>query len=148
MGEPENTPRAGRRFVTATAVTLVGVLALSAGLAALSLLTASGITQVGPTSYHTEFANPTWWYTGFLLAVPLFVASMRYPRFAVAFVVAALIPQVILPAVVVDRYASSRWGDGLEYFGYLIPILMVPFFAGVATFGALLGRSRRRPPTW
>lgn len=144
----ESTPPAGRRPATGAVVTLVGVVALSAGLVALSLLTASGITQVGPTSYHTEFANESWWMAGFLLAVPLFLASMRYPRWTVAFVVAALIPQVILPTVVVERYASTRWGDGLEFLGYLAPVLMVPLFAGLAAAGALLGRHRQRRPTW
>jgi hypothetical protein len=123
---------------------LVGVLLVSAGLVAASLYTASGITQLDAGSYHTEFANPVFWYCGFLLALPIGWAAWRYPRFAAGFVIAALVPQFVLPAIVVERYRTSGWGDGLEYLGYLFPMLMTTLFIAVAAGGYFLRREVRK----
>lgn len=125
---------------------LTGVLALSAGHVAVTLATASGVTQVGPTSYHTEFGNPEWWIAGFLLAFPVALASRFHPRLTAGFVIAALVPQFALPQLVIQRAIAAGWGDPMLGMGYLYPLLMTPF---IAFPGYLAGRRRRpsRPAT-
>jgi hypothetical protein len=125
-------------------LTLVGVLGLSTMLVVLALRTAGGITYLGGTSYQTEFANPRWWDAGFILFAPIFLASWRHPRLAAVYVIAALGPQVVLPAVVAHRYAVTGWADGLEIFGYLFPLLMAPLFSVAAALGAVVGKRRQR----
>jgi hypothetical protein len=144
MGEKSGTRRSEKLDLVSAVSTLLGVLGLSTILVVLSLQTASGITYLGGTSYQTEFANPAWWIAGFLLFIPVCVASWRHPRLAPGYVIAALGPQVVLPAVVVHRYAVTGWDDGLEALGYLYPILMLPLFFAAAALGSVLGKRRQR----
>ncbi|MFI7577450.1 hypothetical protein [Micromonospora sp. NPDC049497] len=123
---------------------LLCVLLISTTLVVLALQTASGVTHLEGSSYNTEFAEPTWWLAGFLLFVPVYLASRRYPKLAVVAVIAAVGPQFALPAVVVDRYVEGGWGDGLEGFGYVLPILMTPVFAVAAAAGAAIGWRKQR----
>ncbi|MCF0096648.1 hypothetical protein B0E54_05515 [Micromonospora sp. MH99] len=123
---------------------MLGVFLISTVLVVLALLTATGVTHVSGSSYKTEFAHPLWWQAGFFLFVPVFLSSYLYPKRAAASVVAALVPQFVLPTVVVYRYVHGGWGDGLEIFSYVPPILMTPQFAAMAAFGAWLGRRRLR----
>jgi hypothetical protein len=95
---------------------------------------------VGESSYRTEFANPVWWWAGFLLVVPVYMVSRRHPRAAVVCVIVALAPQFALPTIVIDRYADTGWGDGLEGSGYVAPVLMTLLFAVAAAFGYSAGR--------
>jgi hypothetical protein len=120
------------------------IFLLSIVLVALASLTASGVTHLANSSYHTEFANPILWQAGFLLFVPIYLASRHYPNFAFISVIVALGPQFALPAVVVCRYTNEGWSDGLEYLGYLYPILMAPLFAAAAAVGATAGRHKQR----
>jgi len=123
---------------------LFGVLGLSVLLVVLALGTADGVTYLGESSYRTEYANLWWWEAGFLLSVPICLASWRHPRLAAVYVVVALGPQVVLPVVVAHRYAASGWGDGLEALGYVFPVLMTPLFSAAAVLGVVIGRRTQR----
>jgi hypothetical protein len=140
----EEKPGTRRVPLVWASLALLGVLGLSALLIVLALGTAGGVTYLGGTSYRVEFANTGWWEAGFLLSVPICLASWRHPRLAAVYVVVALGPQVVLPVVVAHRYAASGWGDGLEALGYVFPILMAPLFAAAAVLGVVIGRRTQR----
>ncbi|MER6592727.1 hypothetical protein ABT214_12900 [Micromonospora purpureochromogenes] len=119
------------------------VLGASATLVVLALATARGVTHLGGSSYDTEFANPTWWWAGLGLFVPVGIAAYRHPRFFLAFVAAALVPQAVLPAVDIYRRHQAGWADPMEGFGFFIPVLMLPVFAFAAAGGAMIGEWRQ-----
>lgn len=85
------------------------LLALSAGVMAVALATASGVTYVGNSSYETEFVNPRWGHVGWLLCVPVFATAWRYPTAARLSVLGAAAPQWVGMWVVLLRYAESFW---------------------------------------
>ncbi|MEU4333926.1 hypothetical protein AB0F59_04795 [Micromonospora lupini] len=144
MDEQRPARPAGRRNLSPAGLAPLCVLLISTALVVLALQTATGVTYLGGTSYETEFANPTWWMAGFFLFLPIYLVSYRYPKHAAISVVAALVPQFVLPTVVVHRYVDGGWGDGLESLGYVAPILMTPMFAATAAFAAWHGRRNRR----
>jgi hypothetical protein len=125
---------------------LAGVLAFGAGHVAITLMTASGVTQTGPTSYYTEFGNPEWWMAGFLLAIPVALASWLHPKLTTWFIIAALIPECVLPQLVVQRAVAAGWGDPMLSFGYLYPAFMVPLFIVAGSLGRRSGTRRSTEP--
>ena len=125
---------AGRR----DAVAVLGVLALSAGVAVLALATARGVVPLGGSSFETEFISP-WWWLAFLLAPLPAVAARRRAATGLAAGAALVVPQFVAAAVCVQRYRSSGWSDGLEVFAYLHPLLLT-VVAGVLV--AVPGRRR------
>ena len=114
------------------------VLATSAGIAALALATAQGVTPVGDDAYDTEFISAWWWLAWVLLPVPVGTARRR-PRAAALQAVALLLPQFVAAAVCVSRYRSSGWSDGLEGLAFLHPVLLTAVTCGLAAL-----RRRRR----
>ncbi len=84
------------------------------------------------------------WNLAWLLVIPVFLATRRWPRFAVAWIAAAAVPQFVAAYETVDRYVRSGWSDGLEIFTFLWPIGMTGAFAIAAVLAAQL---RRRHPT-
>lgn len=122
----------------------VVLAATSAGLVAMALGTASGVTQVGPTSYETEFANSAWAAAGFLLLVPVGAASWVHPGCTPFFILAAIAPQAALPQLQSDRAIAAGWGDPLPGLGYLTVILMVVLFASAGVAGAIAGIRHRQ----
>ncbi|GAB3952517.1 hypothetical protein [Micromonospora vulcania] len=145
MDEQIRARQAGRHNLSPAGWALLCVFLVSTVLVVLALQTATGVTHLAGTSYNTEFANPAWWNAGFLFFLPIFLSSYRYPKHAAMSVIAALVPQFALPTVVVYRYIDGGWGSGLEFFGYVAPILMTPLFATAAAVGAWLGRRVQRP---
>lgn len=111
MNREGSAPQAGRHGLGPAGRALLCVFLISTVLVVLALQTATGVTYLGGSSYNTEFANPTWWLAGFLLFVPIYLSSRRYPRHAAISVVAALVPQFALPTVVVYRYTAGGWGS-------------------------------------
>lgn len=116
---------------------VLGVLALSTGVAVLALATARGVVPLGGVSYETEFVSD-WWWLAFLLAPLPGLAARRRPGTGPAVGAALVVPHVVAATVCVRRYATSGWGDGLEVFAYLHPLLL----AGAAA--ALVAALRRR----
>ncbi|MGY1652413.1 hypothetical protein [Geodermatophilus sp. SYSU D01119] len=119
------------------ALAVLGVLALSAGVAVLALATARGVVPLGGSSVETEFISP-WWWLAFLLAPLPAVAARRRTATGLAAGVVLVVPQVVAAAVCVQRYRTSGWGDGLEVFAYLHPLLLT-----VVTAALLAVLSRR-----
>lgn len=118
---------------------LAAVTGVAAGLTAVSLATASGVTQVSEHDFRTEFANQLWWNLGWLLVIPVFFLS-RSKRSAGWLLLCGLcpaVPQFIVAAVVVRRYAVSGWGDGLEYLTYVQSVAMTLAFLIAAVAGYL-----------
>ena len=118
-------------------VPVVVLLGASTAVAVLALATASGVTQLSDTDVSTEFISAWWWLAFLLVPVPAATAS-RAPGTAAAETVALVLPQFVAAAVCVGRYRSSGWGDGLEVFAFLHPVLLT-----VVT-GALVLALRRR----
>lgn len=113
------------------AVTLVLLGAAAAGLAALSLGTASGVTHLGGDSYHTEFVS-AWWVAAWLLVVPVFLLARWWPLLAVPATVVAAVPQFVVAHESVVRTRAAGWGDGLETLGYWWAAAMAFGFACAA----------------
>ncbi|GAA1594565.1 hypothetical protein [Actinoplanes couchii] len=134
--EPSTLESAGVMF---------GLALVSAGLVALSLWTASGVKQIGPTSFETEFAQPGWGCSALLLVIPIFLAAWRHTRFMALMAAAALIPQFIGAGLVIDRTVAAGWGDGMTGFAWILPLGFTPFFFGAALIGAEVGKAYRRP---
>ena len=122
------------RADTALALT---VLALSTAVAVLALVTARGVVPLGGDAYGTEFVRG-WWWLAFLLAPVPALTARRRPAAARVQTVALVVPHVAAAAVCVARYRASGWGDGLEVFAFLHPVLLT-----LAT-GALVAALRRR----
>jgi hypothetical protein len=129
-----------KRDILGPIAAIAGLFGLSAGMAAIALETASGVTQIGPNSYETVWADESWWFAAFLLFIPVAVAAWRYPRFAVGFVAGALVPQFALPALVIRRAVDAGWGDPLLPMGFLAPLLMTPLFGFAASLAARASR--------
>nr|WP_246214652.1 hypothetical protein [Modestobacter muralis] len=107
------------------------MLAASVAVAVLALSTADGVTQLTDIDYSTEFVS-AWWWLAFLLAPVPALASRRSTSAAAAVqVVALVVPQFVAAAVCVGRYRSSGWGDGLEVFAYLHPLLLTAVTVGL-----------------
>ena len=118
-------------------VTVSAVLGASSAVAVLALATARGVTRLTGTTYETEFISAWWWLAFLLVPVPA-LAARRRPGAAAVQGVALVVPQFVAAAVCVGRYRSSGWGDGLEAFAYLHPLLLS------AVTAALVVGSRRR----
>jgi hypothetical protein len=134
---PPTSARASRRDLAAALAVVVAVLAVSAGIAALALALARGVVPLGGSSYRTEFISPWWWLAFLLVPVPGVVARTRAATAAAA-TAALVVPQFAAAAVVVGRYRSSGWGDGLEVFAYAHPLLLT------LVTGTLVALVRRR----
>ncbi|WP_091363537.1 hypothetical protein [Geodermatophilus telluris] len=113
------------------------LLAASTAVAVLALATARGVVPVGDDAVATEFVSGWWWLAFLLAPVPALVARQRRAA-ARALTVALVGPQFVAAAVCAARYRSSGWGDGLEAFAFLHPLLLT----AVAT--ALAAALRRR----
>ncbi len=132
---------------------LLGIAVPAAVFIALAFGTARGeAVEIGPDSYDTSqlVMNFGWWWAAYLLAVPVFLASRRYPRLAVVAVLIASVPQWATAHIYFVRFSDSGWGDGLESFAYVYAVSMTLLFAGAATLGAVTGHRRqlRFRPTW
>ncbi|NEM06849.1 hypothetical protein GCU54_12610 [Geodermatophilus normandii] len=115
--------RTSRPDLPAALAVVVAVLAVSAGIAALALALAQGVVPLGGSSYRTEFISPWWWLAFLLVPVPAVAARTRAATAAAA-TAALVVPQFAAAAVVVGRYRSSGWSDGLEVFAFGHPLLL------------------------
>lgn len=134
---------------------LVVLAAAAAGIMALGLGTADGVTHLGGDDYETEFVS-AWSQLGWLLVVPVHTLA-RWRRWtAVPAVIVTSGPQFVGAHEVVRRYAESGWGSGLESLGYLAAGAMALAFCAAAAVGAAqhrrgvdvaVGTDRRRRPS-
>lgn len=135
MSQTNQTPdtiAATLTVITAAASVIVGWVSLS---------TAPGVTALGDGEFSTEFANAgamawAWW-------LPIAAAASAYcagARWGLATAAAATVPQIVVAAIVVNRYAASGFGDGLEVLAYLLPIGVFCCGAALAGIGLLLRR--------
>ena len=120
---------------------IAGVFAVSALLAAISLATAEGVLEVEPGSFRNEWANAAWWLAAIGLFLPVTVASYRRPRWAVAFLAAAVIPQFWAPWQIIERATAADHGDPLLGMAFLAPVFMTVVFGLSALAAALAGRA-------
>ncbi len=121
---------------------LFAVTGAAAVLAAVSLATASGVTQVSRWDFDTEFADPLWWNLGWLLVVPVFFVARAWRDVGWLLLsgLCPAVPQFVIAAVVVRRYADTGWGDGLEYLAYAQAAVMTLAFLLAALLGYLGAR--------
>ncbi|MEV4283839.1 hypothetical protein [Actinoplanes xinjiangensis] len=96
----------------------------------------------------TEFVDFSWWMAGFLVFLPVGIAAYLKPDAVGPILVAALLPQMMLPTVLIARSIATKWGDGTEFFGYLYPALMALLFSLAAGIGTRIRvyRGNRTPP--
>jgi hypothetical protein len=111
----------GRRDLAVDVAGALAVLVLSSAIAVLALATADGITRLTDIDHRVEFISAWWWLAWLLVPVPALTARRR-PRAAVLQAAALVLPHFVAAAVVVSRYRSSGWSDGLESMAFLHPI--------------------------
>ena len=149
LGHPGLVPDAAalgwRRHLAALAVALSAV-ALTAAVVLLALDRASGVTLRSPGDCcDTEFIDGPTLQLGWLALPLLAVAAYLSVRPAVLGLAGVVLADVLAAAETVDRYADSGWGDGLEVFAFLHPILMAVGGSVAILVGWLVRTSRRRP---
>ena len=128
---------------------LVGVCVLTYVLTRLSLDNVAGVIErttgpVGDRCCDTSFVNSGWWYAMVVLCAPIWWLSRA--RWWMA-LLAAVVPTYAtfhVAHTVVDRYARTGWGDGLEVFSYVISAVHAACFVAAAAIGILWYRMQRR----
>lgn len=92
----------------------------------------------------TEFIDEKTLGFLWLLFPVLALAAVWSLRLGLLGVLGIAVPQWLAMGEVMDRYAESGWGSGLEVFGYLLPILTALIGAVAVLVGALVGGALRR----
>jgi hypothetical protein len=123
-------------------IALLIVLVLAGAVDVVALVTASGVTEVAPDDFQTEFVDPIWWNVGWLLVVPVFIGARMFPKIALPLALCAGLPQFVVAYVVVQRYRDSGWSDGLEVLSYVQAAAMAVAFLAAALVGYLVAPSR------
>ena len=118
--------------------------AASVTIALVALELAAGVTEPRGRCCEVEFIDPGALRFVWLLYPVLALAAAWSWRVALVGVVGVAVPQWLAMAEVMDRYADSGWSDGLEVFGYLVPIQTTLVGAVAVLVGALVARARRR----
>lgn len=116
----------------------------SVAIALLALDLAAGVTRVRGRCCETEFIDATTLGLLWLLAPVVALAAVSSWRLALLGVVGVVVPQWLAMVEVMDRYAESGWGDGLEVLGFLVPIQAALVGAVAVVGGALVGQGVRR----
>jgi hypothetical protein len=123
-------------------VLLATAASVAIALAALDL--AAGVTRPRGRCCQTEFIDEKTLDFLWLLFPVLALAAVWSWRLALLGVLGIAVPQWLAMGEVMDRYAESGWGSGLEVFGYLVPIQTAFIGAVSVLVGALVGRGVRR----
>lgn len=119
-------------------------VAASVVIAVVALDLAAGVTRPRGRCCETEFIDGKTLRLLWLLHPVLALAAAWSWRWAVLGVLGVAVPQWLAMDEVMNRYAESGWGDGLEVLGYLVPI-QTAFVGGVSVLvGALVGGGARR----
>ncbi len=135
-------PRERRLSVLVSAVAVL----VSVAATVLALVTASGVTPVGPDTYETEFADGALLAVNWATPVALAVAAWWWGVPAAVGVVAVGATTFAGTVVTVRRYADSGWGDGLEYLGFALPLGLLVLGAVAVGVTVAVRRSRRPRP--
>ena len=130
-----------RHVRSLSAVLLCTAASVGTAIAALDL--ASGVTRTRGGCCETEFIDGTTLHLLWLLYPVIAAAGYWSWRTALLGVAGVALPQWLAMNEVMDRYAESGWGDGLEVLGYLLPIQVAVLASGAVLVGALVGRRRR-----
>ena len=102
-------------------VVLVAVASSVVAVVALDL--AAGVTRPRGRCCKTEFIDtPTLGWLWLLYPLVALAAAWSW-RLALLAVPGIAVPQWLAMDVVMDRYAESGWGDGLEVLGYAVPVV-------------------------
>lgn len=118
--------------------------AASVAIALVALERAAGVTRTRGGCCDAEFIDATTLGVLWLLHPVLALAAAWSWRLALLGVLAVVGPQWLAMGEVMDRYAESGWSDGLEVFGYLVPIQTALVGVVAVMVGALLGGGVRR----
>ncbi|MFI5960176.1 hypothetical protein [Cryptosporangium sp. NPDC051539] len=129
------------RLPSLAAIATTGIAVLFTYLA---LHDPPGVVSAGGNDVDTDFANDQWVTAGLLLAVPIVLIGFRSVWLGLASALACGVTQFVIAEVVVERYATSDWSDGLEGLAYVYALLVTGSFLTVALVGAGVGRWRRR----
>jgi hypothetical protein len=111
----------------------------------MALDAASGVVHVGPgPTLDTEFIDVPRWLASLVLCIPLWAFGRRWGRLAPCLLAAVAASAAPFWAfnVMVDRYASSGWSQGLEYLGIIFPVFFSLCF--VLTLAIASATSPRR----
>lgn len=133
-----------RRDHVIALVLVLAAVAASVAIAVVALDLAAGVTRPRGRCCRTEFIDGQTLRLLWLPILLLAVAAGWSWRLALAGALAVAVPQWLAMNEVMDRYARSGWGDGLEVLGYLLPIQTAVFGAISVTVGALVGARLRR----
>lgn len=131
-----------QHLVPLTLVLLATAASVAIALVALDL--AAGVTRPRGRCCETEFIDATTLGLLWLLYPALALAAAWSWRWALLGVVGIAVPQWLAMSEAMDRYAESGWNDGLEVFGYLVPIQTAVLGALAVLVGALVGGVVRR----
>lgn len=118
--------------------------AASVALAVVALDLASGVTRPRGRCCRTEFIDSRTLDLLWLLYPLLALAAAWSWRVASLGVPGLALPHWVAMNEVMDRYAESGWGDGLEVLGYLFPIQVAVIGAFSVLLGSLVGQGVRR----
>lgn len=134
-----------RRGHLAPLLLILLAAAASVAIALVALDLAAGVTRPRGRCCETEFIDASTLRFLWLLHPVLALAAVWSWRLALLGVPGVAVPQWLAMGKVMDRYAESGWGDGLEVFGYLVPIQTAFIGAVPVLVGALVdGGVRRR----
>lgn len=127
---------------------LIVLCVLTYVLTRLSLDNVPGVTErtTGPLRDRccdTTFVNNGWWYAMVALCAPIWWLTRTVAWVAALAVVVPTYATFHVANTVVDRYAQSGWGDGLEALSYVISLVHAAVFLSVAASGILWWRHRR-----
>ena len=115
----------------------------SVGIAVAALHLAAGVTRARGGCCETEFIDGTTLHLLWLLYPLVAVAAYWSWSTALVGVAGLAVPQWLAMNEVMERYAETGWGDGLEVLGYLLPVQVAVLASAAVLLGAWAGRRRR-----
>lgn len=131
-----------RAFHVPSWLAVAGAAAVAIAIPVHALVTATGVTYLGDSSYDTEFIALSWSWSWLLVLIPGVAAWFR-PLLAWLLGFVVVVPQIVAAAVTVGRYTTSGWGDGLEGLSFLLPIGMTVLVAAQILIATAVRRHRR-----